>query len=238
MTKKPILAALLLSMLFAQMLLLEGCEKLPKPPRKIVDARVPAEMRAYINFKKGTYWIYQCQQTGAIDSQYVVGGWNIIDTTHKNDPECVAMFVIEAFDMRVRSAMDGTIRDYGTNTERLSSCNVDYIENPSYRARLSVAEVNQGASESLCFRYPFVVGWKVETSRLSVFTIKQQYASLAVAGKIYNEVVQFEHTVAQDNADSEHYFAKNYGVIKRVIKPNQYSTKSETWNLIRSKIIQ
>ncbi len=59
----------------ALLLLGSSCEdnNPPKPKDPVTIVYTMGEVKDYMLFKKGTYWVYENDKTGTIDSQWVTG---------------------------------------------------------------------------------------------------------------------------------------------------------------------
>ena len=83
-------------------------------PEELEQHLIPAEMKAFWDFKPGTWWAYQDSATGAIDTVKVLENINVIDTgvqVYGNKT-----IIYEFLGIKTYNTGDGFFTDYNTNT--------------------------------------------------------------------------------------------------------------------------
>jgi hypothetical protein len=220
----------------------------PKPKDPVTIVYTMGEVKDYMLFKKGTYWVYENDKTGTIDSQWVTGS-SFGQITHKGN---------EDYSMHLTLIQDFFVVTISTN----------FVDGRGYKCRY---EMSSDGNKVDAFPYP-KRSYGVERSRIADFfggTQEVYYhpydacpkkdcywyydtllTNYQLKGYSYDTVRVFK--LAGDNSfpqerplsgegPSVYYFAKNYGLIKLyhegfLLKDG--SAYNESWNLIRKKIVQ
>lgn len=188
-------------------------------PDECVDIR---EVKEYFYFKIGSYWVYEEETSGAIDSIYVLETYSNPNTYY--------------FDTRLHSDYDTYDYRYWTGGGATTD---DLIVEKSKRTTIIYkAKTKPGdfVSESYCFLfYPSIGSWIYSNGGspyfydnvLEVFAV---YDSLEIDGKFYPNVVCMheEHTASEDKQPTYHYYSKGVGLVKKELLDS-----NQTWNLIK-----
>jgi hypothetical protein len=234
----------------ALLLLGSSCEdnNPPKPKDPVTIVYTMGEVKDYMLFKKGTYWVYENDKTGTIDSQWVTGS-SFGQITHKgNEDYSMHLTLIQDFFVVTISTnfVDGL--GYKCRYEMSSNGNkVDAFPYPK-RAygvnRSRIADFFGGTSE--VYYHPYDAcpkkncDWYYDTV-LTNYQLKGYSYDTVRVFKVTNDRSFPEIEPLSGRGDSWYYFAKNHGLIKLynegfLLKDG--SVFKESWNLIRKKIVQ
>jgi len=223
------------------LLLFATCKPKPSPPDQYSGPYYLTEVRDYIYFKSGTWWVYENSLTLTRDCVYV----NRTDTQHvrvkhqkskDGDPyyHYVDYTAFQSFMYSTYNKCELRIHDLGVGTTGYS-----IFLKKEYSCKLP----HQNTSLLYVFGFPF-----------SSKSVTAQYDSLIVKNKTYYNVVVFENNDESDRSlipmndrnyngasKLKYYWAKNYGIIKTEFNTYNLNTKQNhytSWDLIKSNIIQ
>ena len=223
------------------LLLFATCKPKTSPPDQYSGPYYLNEVRDYIYFKSGTWWVYENSLTLTRDCVYV----NRTDTQHvrvkhqkskDGDPyyHYVDYTAFQSFMYSTYNKCELRIHDLGVGTTGFG-----YNLKKEYSCKLPY----QSTSILWVFSYPFTRE-----------VITAQYDSLALKDKTYFDVVVFENNDESDRSlipmndrnyngasKLKYYWAKNYGIIKTEFNTYNLNTKQNhytSWDLIKSNIIQ
>ena len=130
--------------IFLSIIFFSCCKKKP------YERFIPADLKAYWDFKPGTYWIYQDSITGAIDSVYVTKRTNYTGegTLNYNGDKIIYEFL----QIDKHSSLDGYDYQYWINTQAgdkdVKEANVVF----SNKSKPGDYHSNK------CFVYPLIIG--------------------------------------------------------------------------------
>ena len=234
----------------ALLLLGSSCEdnNPPKPKDPVTIVYTMGEVKDYMLFKKGTYWVYENDKTGTIDSQWVTGS-SFGQITHKGN---------ENYSMHLTLIQDFFVVTISTN----------FVDGLGYKCRY---EMSSFGNKVDAFPYP-KRSYGVERSRIADFfggTQEVYYhpydacpkkdcywyydtllTNYQLKGYSYDTVRVFklagdasfpEVKPLSGSGPSWYYFAKNQGLIKIYNEGSLLYDKTkynQSWNLIRKKIVQ
>jgi len=185
-----------------------SCVKPVEKPRY----KIPQEVKDFIMFPEGSYWVYQDSVSGAIDSHHL-HSFILYERDNNRD------YYYEIFNQNLsRSFYNDTIYGGGANNAEIGDVIVSKYHEISaqpYRDFLffSPSEIGDIYSGEIEF-----------SSAINDFTMNsKQYSDI----KIFNSLAQ-KHPIQTKKI----YFAKDVGIIKRV----EYSGK--VWELTDYQIVQ
>lgn len=187
---------------------------------------MPEEMKRYIAFKPGSYWIYQDSATGKTDSVYVDyyffkrdTGWEVTNQYQIDYDAC---------ELRTVSSYDGYFYDYEISTRQSGISN---HRHKMFREKLKFGDY---VGWTACFEYPFVDGNKLYVYNDIIITIKHM-DSFTHNNMIYRNVSIVSNTENYTEFQSRTitYFGENVGVIRKV-----NIDSNNVWNLIKYQIFK
>jgi hypothetical protein len=226
----PTLTKTCLCLLSSALLLLNACKREPEPQKYLGNYPL-GEVKDYLYFKPGSYWVYECDSTGELDSQVMVS----IDTPwfHKSYIDYQVLFFIR------KSITHNVV--FSTD----NFYDVPYNSNFSYFDAYNINISGNGTSAYDCvFFYPFD---SLKYGYGSSPTYYKGYLdSLQVLGKWYKEVRVFQVQYAGGFVEPRiktwgdgqitYYWAKNIGVVRVHVwtKKDGFDTTFKfNWNLKR-----
>ena len=231
------------------LLLLIGACKPDKPKDPITITYKLGEVKDYMYFKPGTWWVYEHDLTKERDSQYVTSsfiGPSITKGTEEWSKHIT--LVQETMNMRIRSNFkDGwgaynyfDIYTTGQNVNASPYPNMAYVFTRTKRPDIIIS-----GSSSEVFRYPYKEGKNYEAFLDTTYTNYQlnnvTYDTVRVIDVTYGDAVMQTPKVPVHDAPAKCYYAKNVGIIKVTQKTSKVSNGSpyiHSWNLIKKNIIQ
>jgi hypothetical protein len=119
-------------------------------PEELEQHLIPAEMKAFWDFKPGSWWAYQDSATGAIDTVKVLEKINKIDTgvqVYGNKT-----IIYEFLGIKTYNTGDGFFTDYNTNTLNRTITTPEIFHVNKIKYTPSILNGNE------CFVYPIEVG--------------------------------------------------------------------------------
>jgi hypothetical protein len=200
------------------------------------ETKFPQYVKDYMKFKMGSYWVYEEENSGALDSVYVIhepfDGFYV-----RTNPDRYGKLRFEEIETYVKSSYYNCYYTY--------YCFSLYSEFPKGVYHHQILRDKRDSSNNsvnlddnpACLILPFKEGMKVYSGPTinptyindSIMSIKfyQEYKSFAkvaltFASKNYNE-----------NEPTAYYFSKNVGLIRL-----EYLSSNIKWQLIRFHIVQ
>jgi hypothetical protein len=227
------------------LLLFATCKPKPSPPDQYSGPYYLTEVRDYIYFKSGTWWVYENSLTLTRDCVYVTRTDTAFarvkhQKSKDGDPyyHYVDYTAFQSFMYSTYNKCELRLNSWGVGTEGFT-----YGIQKSYTCQLP----HSNTSLLHIFMYPF----NRSGAGLSASEIID---SLTVKNKTYYNVVVFENTRESDHSlipmndrnyngasKLKYYWAKNYGIIKTEFNTYNLNTKQNhytSWDLIKSNIIQ
>lgn len=202
-------------------LLLVSCDKeLPPGEPGGIYVERPDDIRDYIWFKEGSYWIYRDSASGVEDSVYVVYS---IDTTYW-----------------LGNGIDSALYDIVYVYLHSDYYNTDYrFEYDQYFDQFvhhqSVREINMnGGGWIFAFAFPNYVGFeKYSIGDTAHFDL--QFSSLSIGINTFYKVCKITHNFdkTHNNNNSIYYFASQVGCIKQ-----QFIEQGINFELVRFKTVK
>jgi hypothetical protein len=233
----PILTKTCLCLLSSALLLLNACKPEPEPQKYLGNYPL-GEVKDYLYFKPGSYWVYECDSTGELDSQVI----RSIDTPwfHLGYIDYqLLMYNRESIPFRTKfnTYYPTVISPYCEKCQR------------GFRNVLNIVSPFGSATDCV-FYYPFdstVAGG----GGSSPTYYKGYLDSLQVLGKWYKDVRVFQYgtsgfirpnykTEILRDARMTMFWAKNVGVVKYYIQGGLWDNNLTpfwfNWNLKRYSI--
>ena len=229
------------------LLLTTACpRRSPEPEPEAVP--LPAELKSYVMFQPGTYWIYQDSASRRLDSVWVVSTDTSVYRRYDNEHDYVEI-KYEKFTMRTRSNLGGPDLIYGV--ERY--CGLPYrgngadagAMNPCWvvmRGRSLPGSTTGGGGGVDVF--PYALPRDLYRPNFYVFgTIIPLWHSqpITIGGRSYPDVM--EVWVKSDRSEggwsTHYYWAAGLGIVRQRVyefSPTRYLTRTRT--LVRSHIVQ
>jgi hypothetical protein len=174
---------------------------------------IPTEMKAYWDFKPGTYWIYKDSTSGAFDSTYVTGYTNYTGNGTLNYTDQPITY--EYLQMNTHSTLDSADYGYWINTQAGIK---DYAPNGN---RVFGSKSKQGGDYGTrnCFVYPIMQG----------ISVSQGYggpADTCIVRKIYTAYSGYSNVIEVDNTlnsfenywGTKSFYVENIGLIRYVVQ--------------------
>jgi hypothetical protein len=180
------------------------------------------DMKAWYYFKEGTYWIYEEQNTGQLDTVIVYSNQEIqVDT-------------VRQFEWNSISTSGSEIHQY-VNTTWARDCH----ERLSCKCqKVFVSQVLGGdvTGEGAPFFYPHDVGnWSTNFLEDGITTLTSKSDSMELKGYTYYSIINYTNDTDYMSFDlpAEYVFARNIGLIRKKIP-----ALNQDWQLIESEIYQ
>jgi hypothetical protein len=217
-------------LLFVVCFLCSRCKHEPEPESSgegCGEATTIDEMMEWVYFKVGTYWVYQEQNTGVLDTVEVYYDYNGVH------PEGFRDFV-----MKTRSSFDGYTYEYWFNDGWSGDCSL--IPGCFCRA-IECDKYIPGdyAGGNRVFVFPLRIGNQAgqigSTSNYGRSLITSRLYSVSWGDHTFYNVYEFNQDYSpQHDYDSSIYrLCKNIGIIEKEIE-----TQNEHWRLVEYRIEQ
>jgi hypothetical protein len=202
------------------------CKHKVDPERDCGEANTIDEMMEWMYFKTGTYWIYQEQNTGALDTMSVYFDYN------GNSPGGFRDFVI-----KMRSSLDGYTYEYWFNDSYSGYCS---LRLGCYCRAVDCDKYKPGdyAGGGHVFAFGLEIGSQV--GQIYDLTggasrIIDMYESDTIQGFTFGRTYEFH----QDFSPQHDYLASNYRIVRNIgITKKTISELNENWELIEYQILQ
>jgi hypothetical protein len=194
------------------MCLTVSCKKKPR------ERFIPADMKAYWDFRPGSYWIYKDSVSGAIDSVYVTNrvnntGDGILNYNKEN-------IIYEYLQVDMHSSLDGYDYQYWINTQAGGKGYDDY--NVVYATKAKPGDFVDTHNN---FVYPLIIGNHTynfygtsETDTCIINSLYNNYLGYNDVVEMINTLNSFEHY-----KHTKSFYAKNIGLVRyEVPDSNKY----------------
>ncbi len=238
--------SILLTAISLPLLLLIGACKPDKPKDPITITYKLGEVKDYMVFKPGTYWVYQNDITGEIDSQWVTSS-QVGEYSQKGTEEYSRHITLkqEFFEMYIATNF---IDGYGDNPRwKVSSWGQKVNAYPSpdyaYVARKTKTANKTGGTAEV-YRKPYYTTSNYPVYQISLLTNYELNGSTYDTVRVFHvgaDRCGFQSKIPTADGKSDYYFAKNYGLIKLYnmsFKASNGTPINQTWSLIRKNIVQ
>ncbi len=191
------------------------------------------EMRDYVSFKKGTWWVYENTVTKERDS--MVLQWVTLDTftyTDNYNGESDNKIIKERLNYLVHSITTGYKYEHYMETPSVWSGMPDRNYGTFYLIR-DKYKPGDYAGWDVSFIYPFEIGHNWDATIISSDTF------LTINGKRYDDVVHLEIKSPGKLYPSKYfYWAPHYGLVQIIYRSGTDINYRETWQLVNANIIQ
>jgi len=194
------------------------------------------EVKDYVFFKPGTWWVYKNTRTGEYDSILVT--YSLLDTIEQNSEW--RHFTNEVFDVESKSLTNGY--SYSLYMRSLSAEGPDF----TWLCAPTLERGNPYEGDIDPFYYPFDrLKNKKGDYEAYCLTVKD---TMTINYKMYKDVAIFyiksngTEPLPLKHKPEKYYWAKNYGIIKKELFDSKFwgdtSIIYHSWQLINSNIIQ
>lgn len=200
---------------------------LPPEPVDCGEATTIDEMMEWVYFKTGTYWIYEEQNSGALDTMTVYYDYSGVSATGNRE-----------FVMKMRSSLDGYTYEYwfneawSTESSLWKGCIIHAVDCDKY-----IPGDYVGGNHN--FVFPLKLGNRAHQlgpNLVPGFTeITEHLDSLIVSQITYNNIYTFrvDFSIQHNRKLSFYRLAKNFGIVEKEIPEF-----NEHWLLIDNTINQ
>lgn len=196
------------------------------------------EVRDYIYFKSGTWWVYKKIPSGELDTIVVYNSW--IDTVKLVGDGNTLYY--ELLEWSARSKLD----NYNYRFNRGPGLLPDPSFAKDYMITLkgygwSKSRPGDGGGHLLNFLYPFDTSWNRRGS-VSDTRLVSELDTMIIQGITYLNVKTFEASsdfsfiyddLGRKGGRVQYSWAPHFGIIKR-----QHMTKNQSWELVDKHIVQ
>lgn len=238
-----------LGLLFFVILGIESCCKDKNPRLEGCQDSVPKDLgffnldhlKPYFCFNRGSWWLYECDSTGEIDSVVMINF--SLDTIHAESES--RYYDYESFTYTLQGSFDqSTTRyyNYGSNPD---------MENWSFFLKWERSRIAKSDYDGVSTMYSniFDVGKSFGNGCVYIGHLDE----LVVLGKTYNDIIVFEvahdptwpdtKIPTYDYGKSTYYYANNIGLIKIQNLDIDRSKQAQpiitqSWNLRKQLIIK
>jgi hypothetical protein len=180
------------------------------------------DVKEWMLFQPGTYWIYEEENSGIIDSVYVTFA------THYGDPESAD------FNCITKNTLDNYESAYHRAHNELTCFPCLSPHGACVIIMREKYKPNDFVGETVYFLYDHFIGDWRRTGNDTI-ALSNIQGSLALENDIFSNVVQIHHAkdITEHDQETNFYFAKNIGIVKKELLDS-----NQVWNLIRYYIVQ
>ena len=209
---------------------LSCCRRDDDQPMQHHTLLLPQEVKDYLLFKPGTYWVYQNNKTQELDSVYVVS----VDTAIYNtiDEENNISLDYEYFHLRTYSNYE----QYYTNYFMWVPFATNAIKS-TYRHTIKRDRTKPGdfVGETFFFVSSNEIGNIGYQNGSGGTLILLDKKDTLLNSNPFSDVYIYENNidVSENHNHTKYYIAKNFGIIKK-----EFVNKGEAWELIRYNIVK
>ena len=218
--------------LLSGLLWLDGCKPEKPKEQKYLGNYPLGEVKDYLYFKPGSYWVYECDSTNELDSQVMLS--------------CDTPWIRKSYIQYQMLFFSRRSINHGINYSTDNYFDVPYSKNFTYFDAYNINISGNGVSAYDCiFYYPFVSTKYGFGSSPTYY--KGHYDSMQVLGRWYKDVRVFQVQYAGGFVEPKniktwgdgqitYYWAKNVGLIRQHVwtkKDGLNTTFKFNWNLRR-----
>ncbi|MBI3134210.1 MAG: hypothetical protein HYZ14_05980 [Bacteroidetes bacterium] len=196
------------------------CELHPDQCREV------SEPKDYFLFGVGSYWVYEEENSGMIDSVYV--------TESYTGPDCYGFDVVMHSDYDSYDYHFWSILAAGG----CPSCGLIEMDRHCVIIKKSKGKPGDFVSESYCFfTYAGVGDWMysygLQYNYNNVLKVDNIYPTILVGVKDFESVIKMseEHTASEEAQPTFHYYSKGIGLVRKELLDS-----NQIWNLINYHI--
>jgi hypothetical protein len=211
-----------ISLLCLFLLLLLVCCKHEPPPKVCQYDSSVEEMKKWYYFKTGTWWVYQEQNTGVLDTITVYYDWDGLSQSG-----------YDGFEWNGNSSLDGFNYYYTFNSSFSIYC-LNQRECTCHKVDRAKGQAGNFVGAGQIFLYPIIKG-NYTGSGSGVSFVKDVFSSLEIQDTMFNDVALWEvqDDLSEDGEHTRYWIGKNMGIV-RAEKINA----GEMWDLVNYSIIQ
>ncbi len=161
-------------------------------------------MKAYWDFKPGSWWAYQDSATGAIDTVKVLENINVIDTgvqVYGNKT-----IIYEFLGIKTYNTGDGYYTDYNTNTLNR------FITTPEVHKTYKIRYNSISQNGNIGFVYPLIIGIGTGVGLTDTTIVRNHFDTYLSFADTY--LIENTYDVNESGNKTKFYFAKNIGIIR------------------------
>lgn len=194
----------------------------PEPPAICQYDSSIEEMKKWYYFKTGTWWVYEEQTTGALDTLTVYHDWAGINTEGYEGFEWYGISSYDHFDYR-----------YRFNTSYSIHC-LTYEECTCHKVSRSKTMPGNFIGSGRIFLYPLIEG-NYTASGTGWCTLTTLYQEYDLGDSVYAEVAEWniEDDDSEENSHTKYWIGMNAGIIRR-----ENLSDGSDWILVESNIVQ
>lgn len=213
---------------------MNSCKREDNKPQQ-TSFPVPQEVKDYMYFKPGTYWVYKDSVNGVLDTATVSNAYITSATEGEK--------YYEEANTICNSSFDGFTYNVYVNTSFSDKCLNENRASPCYNVLMSKYGNSQGyIGESILLFYNLVEGFESRASLLGTGNSRVKLLSnnyiCNIAGLSVDSVSVFVTTSSRifNNSTTVFYLSKGIGVVRKEI----YETNGnkQIWNLIDYRVIK
>jgi len=201
----------------------------PEPESCEYDSSVE-EMKKWYYFKTGTWWVYQEQTTGDLDTVTVYYDW-----------EGQSSGGFDGFEWYGSSSYDGFNYKYRFNASfsihciTRAQCNCNKVNRSKTQPGNFVGDADIFLFPMIKGNYNNIHGFPDGENTSGTTTLTDTEVSMTIDGNVINEIVKWNVTTDQSIAGypSIYSIAKNIGIVQM-----EFLHSSENWSLVEFNIIQ
>ena len=200
---------------------------LPPEPVDCGEAKTIDEMMEWVYFKTGTYWIYEEQNSGVLDTMTVYYDYSGVSATGNRE-----------FVMKMRSSFDGYTYEYwfndawSTESSLRSGCVIRAIDCERYIP-------GDYAGGNHVFPFPLFIGNRLNQDG---FNLEFGYSTIQESINIWsNGITSFENAkkIHQEYSPQHNYEKSDYTIVKNIgIVEKRIDVTMQNWVLTDYLIIQ
>ena len=219
--------------------LLLSCHK-PEPEPDAVP--LPAELKAYVMFKPGSYWIYQDSASRQRDSVWVVSAdTSVVRQGWGGTPRPGLSMKYVTFDLRTRSTRGGPDLVYSAKRNcGLPNRDNGTSEYPCWKVTRGLSLPTSTADVGGADVFPYAIPREQRRPGFYLFGSIQPYwhtRPVVVAGRSYPDVmeVQVLTDASEGGWPAHYYWAPGLGIVQQRVWVGRVP---RTRTLVRSRIVQ
>lgn len=187
-----------------------------------------SDVKDWLYFQPGTYWIYEEENSGMIDSVYVTSN------TYDDGTSGSAFFRCETY-----STYNGYYYNIRSNNPTDSEGCLPTITRENFCVIVERVKTKPGnfVGTTILFPYRNYINKPAYAGGppWSIITVEEILDSITIQNKLFYQIVKLKNTedVTENNQETNYFISKNIGIVKRVLIDSVH-----VWNLIRYNIIQ
>jgi hypothetical protein len=209
------LKAILICLLISVMLLSSRCRKKCEPvtPEKIL---IPQEILDYVDFKKGTYWIFKDSITGDIDSSIVISSEHIFEDV-KTLNDCDDLVLSKQFENVIIIA-----DKFDTTGKLIVQFEMSFSNGPKMHGNAPIDEFIIDNYDNFKIAYPFNKTYNTDVQTINEFKVD----SIVINGITFKQILDVKReVVGHPNEYDVYSWAKNIGLVQYASFVNNKQTR-------------